>query len=133
MPTSITPFLMFQGEAEAAVNFYTSLVDDARLIHLERFSPGEAGREGTVKAAEFCLCGQTFRCFDSPPVHDFGFTPSISLFVDCTSIAEVDALFGRLSEDGKVLMPPDDYGFSPRFAWVDDRFGVSWQLSAPAS
>ncbi len=61
--------------------------------------------------------------------HGFGFTPAMSLFVECESEAELDAAFGRLSEGGNVLMPVGNYGFSSRFGWLTDRFGVSWQLN----
>ena len=57
------------------------------------------------------------------------FTPSMSLFVECVGEAEFDRVFAELSSGGAVLMPPNDYGFSTRFAWIDDRFGVSWQLN----
>jgi predicted 3-demethylubiquinone-9 3-methyltransferase (glyoxalase superfamily) len=63
--------------------------------------------------------------------HPFTFTPAMSLFVDCESEAELDAAFGTLSAGGQVLMPPSNYGFSAKFAWVSDRFGVSWQLNLP--
>ena len=69
------------------------------------------------------------RCIDSPIKHAFTFTPSFSLFVECESEAELDAAFARLSDGGSVLMPPGNYGFSTKFAWVNDRFGVSWQLN----
>ncbi len=59
------------------------------------------------------------------------FTPATSLFVDCASEAELDALFARLPDGGEVLMAPANYGFSRKFAWVSDRFGVSWQLNLP--
>ncbi|WP_051974746.1 VOC family protein [Cupriavidus necator] len=55
--------------------------------------------------------------------------PSLSLFVECESEAEFDKAFGWLSTGGMVLMPPDNYGFSRRFSWVNDRYGVSWQLN----
>jgi predicted 3-demethylubiquinone-9 3-methyltransferase (glyoxalase superfamily) len=69
------------------------------------------------------------RLFDSPVEHAFGFTPAVSLCVDLDSAEEVDAAFAKLSAGGQVLPPPDEYQFSPRFAWIADRFGVSWQLS----
>jgi predicted 3-demethylubiquinone-9 3-methyltransferase (glyoxalase superfamily) len=131
MPEQVTPFLMFTGEAERAVQLYTSLFDDARVLELTRWGPGEQGAEGTVQRASFSIAGQVVRCFDSPPVHAFGFTPSFSLFVDVTSDDELDRLFAGLSEGGEVLMPLDAYGFSRRFGWVNDRFGVSWQLNLP--
>ena len=61
--------------------------------------------------------------------HDFTFTPSISIFVDCDDEAELEEVFEQLSRGGEVLMPIDDYGFSAGFGWVSDRFGVSWQLN----
>jgi predicted 3-demethylubiquinone-9 3-methyltransferase (glyoxalase superfamily) len=61
--------------------------------------------------------------------HAFTFTPSTSVFVECESQAELDSVFGRLSEGGSVLMPVGNYGFSTRFGWVQDRFGLSWQLN----
>jgi predicted 3-demethylubiquinone-9 3-methyltransferase (glyoxalase superfamily) len=129
MARKITTFLMFDGVAEEAMNFYISLFGDSEIRRVERYGPGEPGAEGTVKTATFTLGGQEFRCFNSPTKHDFSFTPSISLFVECESPAELEEAFGRLADGGKVLMPLDDYGFSTRFGWVNDRFGVSWQLN----
>ncbi len=82
--------------------------------------------------AVFSLAGQRFMCIDSFVGHAFTFTPATSLFVECRTADEVDALFARPSEGGQVLMPLEAYPFSPRYAWVSDRFGVSWQLSLAA-
>lgn len=131
MAKSVTPFLMFEGKAGEAVNFYVSLFPNSAIQSLERFSGGDGGPEGTVKQCHFTVAGQPLRCFDSPAKHGFTFTPSISLFVDCESEAELDAAFAKLSEGGAVMMPPGNYGFSTKFAWVGDRFGVSWQLNLP--
>jgi len=68
-------------------------------------------------------------CIDSPSVHEFTFTPSISLFVDCESVEEIEKLYSALSKDGKEFMPLGEYGFSEKFGWCQDRFGVSWQLT----
>ena len=78
---------------------------------------------------DFLLAGLAVICIDSPVKHAFTFTPSMSLYAECESEAEFDAAFGRLSEKGTVLMPPDNYGFSSKFGWVNDRYGVSWQLN----
>ena len=129
MPEQVTPFLMFTGDAERAIELYTSLFDDARVLTLTRHGADGPGVAGTVQQATFSLAGQVFRCFDSPPVHDFTFTPSFSIFVDAGSAEELERLFAGLSDGGGVLMPLDDYGFSRRFGWVNDRFGVSWQLN----
>jgi predicted 3-demethylubiquinone-9 3-methyltransferase (glyoxalase superfamily) len=106
-----------------------SLFGDSEIRRVEHYGPGEPGAEGSVKAATFTLGGREFLCFNSPTKHDFSFTPSISLFVECESPAELDEVFGRLADGGEVLMPLDAYGFSARFGWVKDRFGVSWQLN----
>ena len=75
------------------------------------------------------IAGQRIRVFDSPPVHAFTFTPSISFFVECTNEEELRSLAGKLADGGGVMMPLDNYGFSKLYAWVADRFGVSWQLN----
>ena len=129
MPEQVTPFLMFTGDAERAIELYTSLFDDARVLTLTRFGADGTGVEGTVEQATFSLAGQVFRCFDSPPVHDFTFTPSFSIWVETASEEEQERLFAGLSEGGAVLMELGDHGFSRRFGWVNDRFGVSWQLN----
>ena len=128
MTKSITPFLMYVGEAEAAMQFYASLFPGAKIDITERFDGTEPGKPGPIKAATFTFKGQTLMFFDSPAKHAFTFTASISLFVECDSAAEVDQLFAKLSEGGQVFMPLDAYPFAKRFAWVADQFGVSWQL-----
>lgn len=129
MARSVTPFLMFEGSAEEAVRFYVSLFHGSEVKQVERYGPGGPGPEGTVKRADFTLAGQPVICIDSFVKHAFTFTPSMSLFVECESEAELDAAFAQLSAGGGVLMPPGDYGFSRKFAWINDRFGVSWQLN----
>ena len=129
MARTITVHLMFEGVAEEAMNFYVSLFKGSKIVSVERYGPGEQGAEGTVKMATFTLCGLEFICIDSPVKHAFTFTPSMSLFVDCESDAELEDVFGRLSTGGQVLMPLGNYGFSTRFGWVKDRFGPSWQLN----
>jgi predicted 3-demethylubiquinone-9 3-methyltransferase (glyoxalase superfamily) len=125
----IATFLMFEGKAEEAMNFYVSLFPGSRITEIRRYGAGEAGAEGSVMRAEISLPGQRLICIDSPVKHAFTFTPSVSLFVRCESEAEIDTLFSRLSQGGGVMMPLARYPFSDKFAWVADRFGVSWQLS----
>jgi predicted 3-demethylubiquinone-9 3-methyltransferase (glyoxalase superfamily) len=120
---------MFEGSAEKAMQFYVTLFPNSEVKRVERYGPGEMGAEGSVKRADFTVAGQNLVCIDSPITHAFTFTPSVSLFVECESEAELDAAFGRLADGGAVLMPPGNYGFSTKFSWVNDRFGVSWQLN----
>ncbi len=129
---AITPFLMFTGQAEEAMTFYVSLFPGSKMDSIVRYGPEGPGAEGTVMQAAFTLDGRQFRCIDSPPVHAFGFTPSISMFVECEDAAAVDRLFAALSDGGQALMPVGEYPFSPRYGWVNDRFGVSWQISQKA-
>lgn len=129
METTVTPFLMFQGNASEAMAFYVSLFPDAKIISDVRYGLGGRGAEGTVMKASFSIAGQTVLCIDSPMKHDFSFTPAISLFVECESEQQLDRLSAELSKGGKFLMRLGSYGFSRKFAWLNDRFGVSWQLN----
>ena len=129
MPRSVATFLMFDGKAEEAMTFYVSLFPGSAVRRVERYGPGQPGAEGTVKKGDFTLSGHEMSCIDSPMKHAFTFTPSVSLFVECEDTAELERAFERLSAGGQVLMPLDNYGFSTRFGWVNDRFGVSWQFN----
>lgn len=127
----LVPFLMFQhGEAADAVAFYTSLFPDDAVLVDQRHGPDGPGPEGTVVMAEFTVAGQKVRASDSFVRHDFDFTPSLSLFVTLQTRGELERVHAALVEGGTALMPLDDYGFGP-FSWVNDRYGVSWQLNAP--
>ena len=79
--------------------------------------------------ATFRLGDQQVICIDSPAPQAFSFTPSFSFFVDCDSAAQLDMLMAELGADGEVLMEAGDYGFSQRFGWIADRFGVTWQFN----
>ncbi len=131
----IAPFLMFSGEqrnkAEEAIGLYVSLFANSEILSIERYGPGEIEPEGTVKLLRFTLNGTELMAIESALDHRFTFTPSISLYVECESEEEVDVTFGKLAEGGMALMPIDNYGFSTRFGWVQDRYGVSWQLNLP--
>lgn len=129
---TLTPFLMFQGQGEAAMERYLDLFPNSRLVRRESWQEGEPGVTGAFKLAEIALAGQAMIIHDSPITHAFSFTPALSMFFDTKSPAVFEELAIGLSEGGTYLMPPDDYGFSKRFAWVQDQFGVSWQLQLSA-
>ncbi|MDX3002219.1 VOC family protein [Kribbella solani] len=128
----IKTFLMFEGGAEEAMNFYLSLFEDAEVVSINRYGAEGPGPEGSVMVAVFQLAGQQYMCSDSFQHHGFTFTPSVSMFVDCADEAELDRLYEALGEGRQALMPLGDHGFSKKFGWVNDRFGVSWQLNLPA-
>jgi predicted 3-demethylubiquinone-9 3-methyltransferase (glyoxalase superfamily) len=127
----VTPFLMFQGNAEEAMNYYTSIIEDSEIKSITRYGANEAGKEGSVMQASFSLKGQEFMCIDSNVKHEFTFTPSFSIFLTCDTEDEINRLYERLMEEGGPLMPLGEYGFSKKFGWLVDKFGVSWQLNLP--
>lgn len=129
MPRSVTTQLMFDGVAEQAMNLYVSLFNGATVRRIERFGAGEQGAQGTIKRAEFTLGGHELSCIDSPIKHAFTFTPAMSLFIECEDDGELERTFSELAKDGQVLMPLNNYGFSRKCGWTNDRFGVSWQLN----
>src|SRR5271154_797192 len=108
--TKIRPFLLFEGRAEEAMNFYVSLFCDGEITEIVRYAPGQAGAAGTVMKAAFRVGGQSVMCTDSVVQHAFTFSPATSLFVTCESEAEIRRLFAVLSEGGNQFMPLGDYG-----------------------
>ncbi len=129
MNANVSTFLMFDGRAEEAMNFYVSLFEQAKINKIVHYQKNEAGKEGSVVLAEFSLNGQNFMCIDSPGKHNFTFTPSISVYIKCISETHIEELYNRLKAGGKIFMEMRSYGFSKKFGWVEDRFGVSWQLN----
>lgn len=126
---NVNPFLMFEGKAEEAMNFYVSLFPGSQITDVVRYGPGQAGPTGSIMKATFTVGDQTVLCTDSFVKHEFAFTPAMSFFITCESEAEIERLTGGLSENGRTLMPLGNYGFSRKFAWISDRYGVSWQLN----
>lgn len=127
----IVPFLWFDGKAEEAANFYTSIFKNSRLERITHYGEAGPGPKGTVMSVIFQLEGQEFYALNGGP--QFTFSPAISFFVNCETQEEIDDLYKKLSDGGKVLMPLDDYPFSERFGWAEDKFGVSWQLNLASS
>jgi predicted 3-demethylubiquinone-9 3-methyltransferase (glyoxalase superfamily) len=125
----ITTFLMFEGKAEEAMNFYISLFTDSAIKSISRYGENEGAPVGTVRHAIFSINGQEFMCIDSFVSHGFSFTPAMSLFVSLDTESEIDKLYAALSEEGQTLMPLAAYPFSKKYGWVNDKFGVSWQLT----
>jgi predicted 3-demethylubiquinone-9 3-methyltransferase (glyoxalase superfamily) len=122
---------MFQGRADEAMQRYLSLFPDGRVLQLVRRPPTTGQSVGTVLVAKFAIGGQTIMCSDSDVQHAFTFTPSSSLFVDFDSESELVRVLDALRVGGVLLMELANYGFSRKFAWLNDEFGVSWQLNLP--
>ena len=116
-PQKITTYLWFNGNAEEAVQFYTSIFRNSRVTKISRWGEGGPGPQGTVMNIAFELAGQGFIALNGGP--QFTFTPAISLFVSCESQAEVDELWARLLAGG---------GKPTACGWLEDRYGLSWQI-----
>jgi predicted 3-demethylubiquinone-9 3-methyltransferase (glyoxalase superfamily) len=112
----ITPFLWFDGKAEEAMNFYTSIFRNSKIGSVTQYGETGPGQEGTVMSATFQLDGQEFIALNGGPM--FTFSPAISFFVNCETQAEVDDLWEKLSEGGE----------RQRCGWLKDKYGVSWQI-----
>jgi predicted 3-demethylubiquinone-9 3-methyltransferase (glyoxalase superfamily) len=131
--SKVSTFVMFQGNAHAqqAIDLYSELFAGFKVQQVQHY---EDSQDGPLRIRQAFIDFERQRLIftDSPISHDFSFTPAISLFVNLANEAELERVFTRLAEGGKVLMPIDDYGFSARFGWLNDRFGLSWQLNVPA-
>lgn len=132
----IIPFLWFDRNAEEAMNFYTSVFPNSKILGIHKY-PNEGlegpmkGFEGKVLTGVFELEGLRFMCLDGGPF--FKFNPSVSLFVTCSSVDEATEIWNKLSEGGEVLMPFQKYPFSEMYGWCNDKFGLSWQVSVGQS
>ncbi|WP_067842887.1 VOC family protein [Amphibacillus sediminis] len=127
--TIVRPFLMFTGQAEEAMRLYVNGFNDAEINELHRYAHSEEGDQAKVQQGVITIHGQQIFFTDSIVKHQFDFTPSVSLFVKFDTLVELEYAYQTLIERGEVLMPLDQYGFSKKFVWFNDRFGVSWQLS----
>lgn len=112
----ITPFLWFDNQAEEAVNFYTSVFKNSKILSFARYGEAGPGPAGAVMTANFELNGQEFVALNGGPL--FKFTEAVSFVVNCETQAEVDHYWEKLSEGGE----------KSRCGWLKDKFGLSWQI-----
>ncbi|OGJ55534.1 hypothetical protein A3D88_04760 [Candidatus Peribacteria bacterium RIFCSPHIGHO2_02_FULL_52_16] len=126
----IYPCLWFDTQAEEAAQFYTSVFKNSKVGQAARYDSEGAkvsGQpEGSVMTVEFTIEGYNLTALNGGPV--FRFTPAISFFVHCDTKEEVDALWEKLSKGGKVLMELEEYPYSDRYGWLQDKYGVTWQI-----
>lgn len=119
----ITPHLWFDKQAREAAELYASVIPGSKVTSVTELSGTPSGDCDVVS---FELAGRPFMAISAGPL--FKFNPSISFHINCSTKEEVDAIWAQLSPDAKVLMPLDTYPFSERFGWLEDRYGLSWQV-----
>ncbi len=125
----ITPHLWFATQAKEAAEFYASIFPESQVTHVSTIKDTPSGDCDIVS---FNLWGQSFMAISAGPL--FTFNPSVSFMVnfdpsrDPEAPTRIDAVWNALAEDGKVLMPIGVYPFSERYGWVQDKFGLSWQV-----
>ena len=119
---------MFEGNAAEAIEFYQNVFPAMETANEVLYGDDAGEMAGKIQTVDVKIAKQEFIFIDSPAKHDFTFTASISLFVTCDSAEEVESVYDQLAEGGRILMPLGVYPFAKKFAWVSDRFGVSWQL-----
>jgi predicted 3-demethylubiquinone-9 3-methyltransferase (glyoxalase superfamily) len=117
---TITPFLWFDGQAEEAANFYTSIFENSKVLSVSRYPKGSPAPEGSVMTAEFTLNGLKFIALNAGP--HFKFTEAISFVVDCETQEEIDDKWEKLTAGGGQEQP---------CGWLKDKFGLSWQITPP--
>lgn len=120
----ITPHLWFDTQAVEAAEYYVETFPDSKVIDVTTL-PDTPG--GDTDVVTFQLWGQTFQAISAGPL--FTFNPSISFAAACDTVEDVDRIWARLAEGGTPLMPLDTYPFSERYGWIQDRYGLSWQVS----
>ncbi len=142
----VTTFLMFQGKAQQAIDLYTSVIPRTTVEEVMHFDPEQVKQMTETVASDenpavdtdgplvmmavLNVDGLRLQINDSPIQHQFDFTPSASLYFETHDQAEYEAVLAGLSEGGTFMMEDrDDYGFAERYAWLNDRYGVSWQLA----
>jgi predicted 3-demethylubiquinone-9 3-methyltransferase (glyoxalase superfamily) len=119
----ITPHLWFDKQAREAAEFYVSLFPGSKIANVTTLSGTPSGDCDVVS---FELAGQPFMAISAGPL--FRFNPSVSFHIKCSTKEEVDGIWEQLSPGGKVLMPLDTYPFSERYGWLEDKYGLSWQV-----
>lgn len=126
---SVTPYLTFQGNAKEAMEFYTRIFDDAEIRFIQEYDEAVPEMAGQVMQGVIRIQDQLLMMTDSKAPYEFNFTPSMSFMIECQSLQEIDRYYLKLKKKGAIHVPLDEYGASYRFAWVQDKFGVTWQLN----
>ena len=122
----ITPFLWFTGSAKAALCLYSEVFNSARIVHLDNWGSGSPYPEHYLARGVVQLPGVELLAMDAHQHHSLN--SSISLFIEFPTRRGVQEAWNRLIDRGKVIMPLQVYPWSPLYGWLEDRYGVTWQI-----
>lgn len=125
---SIMPSLTFNGNAHDAVRFYQEVFRDSEVKYLQMYEE-TSDMAGLVRLAVISIQGQFIRMSDNRIPNEFQFTPSMSYFIDCLTLDEAELYYRKLKRNGAILVSFDDYGTRDYFGWVQDQYGVCWQIN----
>lgn len=128
---TLTPFLMFTGQARQAMALYERSFAAYAVLQCEEYPDDDPRLKGKIHYAVISIFDQQLAVIDSPVDHAFDFTPSLSLMVELTAPKAIRQAYDSLTQGGEILMPLDTYDFASQYAWINDPFGVSWQLKIP--
>jgi predicted 3-demethylubiquinone-9 3-methyltransferase (glyoxalase superfamily) len=127
----IVPHLWFNNQAEEAVELYKSIFNNSKISNVSYYEDAGADvsgmKSGSIMSIDFEIEGQEFIALNGGPI--FTFTPAISFFINCSTKEELEFIWQKLSKEGSVLMDLSEYNFSKYFGWLQDKFGVNWQLN----
>ncbi|SDK36123.1 VOC family protein [Lacicoccus qingdaonensis] len=126
---SLLPFLTFNGNAMEALNYYKEVFYDLDVEYLQEYGPETPELTGKIMQAVISLNGQQIMLNDSSLPEEFNFTPSMSFYIECRDLNEIELYYRKLKRNAAILVPLDEYGPGRHFAHVQDRFGLSWQLN----
>lgn len=124
--SKFSPCLWFDGKVEEAAEFYVNAFEESKINKVDYYVDSEHQPKGSVLTVTTTLAGQEVILLNGGP--EFNFTPAISFFVECETTEQIDKLWETLSHNGEVLMEFGEYPFSKKYGWLNDQYGVSWQL-----
>lgn len=128
----VTTFLMFNGNAEEAINLYMDAFEDAEVLSMVKYDEESSDMAGAVQHAIFRIKDQVLMAIDNINGVDIEMTPAVSLYVTVDNAMEMEHLFSKLKSGGAILMPKTEMPPTfKEFTWIVDRFGVNFQLALP--
>ena len=124
----LIPFLTFHGNAEEAMNFYADILPDTKIVSIVRYEKEHRGDVGKVMTGVLSFMNQKIMFLDMNAEYNCpNFSWATSLYLDCNTVEEFDAIFNGLAQGGTVMMKEEPFMQFRKVAWVTDKYGVTWQ------